>query len=209
LPAPLALPAMSVPFHTKNGDHIMARVRVSGGYLNVEAVNPGRPDQGLPPGVDGPVDPGYGIDAGLRPDHGFNPDYPSNALPGAPPYPSQGLPPYVDHTLPLPPDYPDNSLPPIAGHPLPPEPVYPSNGLPIYPPPTEGGTPEHPIVIPPPPPGAIWPPLPKPPEGTPETVIAVVFIQNAGWFYVAIDPDAVWPAQGLPGPQPPTAQPKG
>jgi hypothetical protein len=97
--------------------------------------------------------------------------------------------------VPLPPGYPDNSLPPIVSLPIAPPPVYPS--LPIYPVPP--GTPTHPIA--PPPPGAIWPPLPPTEE---EIVIAIVGIPGAGWFYVAIDPNAEWPAQGLPGSQPPS-----
>jgi hypothetical protein len=121
-------------------------------------------------------------------------------LPGVPGSgaPDHGLPPFPSAPIyipPLPPGYPDNSLPPIASHPIAPPPVYPS--LPIYPVPP--GTPTHPIE--PPPPGAVWPPLPPTEE---EVVIAIVGIPGAGWFYVALDPNAKWPAQGMPGPQPPS-----
>lgn len=189
----------------------MPMFRVTGGVLNVEAV--GYPDNSLP-GGGGPVDPGYGVPEG-RPDNSLptppglgiwgGGNKPDQGLPGVPGSgrPDHGLPPFAAQ-LPTPPSrppgYPDNSLPPIPTQPIY-NPVYPSQ--PIYYPPE--GSPEHPIALPPP--GSIWPPLPKPPVET-DVVIAIVGIPGAGWFYVAIDPNAEWPAQGLPGPQPGTPSTK-
>jgi hypothetical protein len=170
----------------------MPRVRITGGVLNVQAV--GTPDNTLPGGGEGPVDPGYGIPEG-RPDHtlpgggeypshGFDPNYPSNALPGLPVGPNQDLP--------LPPNYPDNSLPPIVGHPDLPPPLIPAH--PIYPVPPAAETP---------PLGAVWPPLPyASQDGSGTTAIMVVTMGVWGQRYVSIDPSLQWSGT-------PPAQPKG
>jgi hypothetical protein len=171
----------------------MPRVRVSGGYLNVSRVSPGTPDQGLP-GGEGPVDPGYGIDSGLRPDNtlpggdlgfwgGQAPPHVDNTLPGLPVGPNQDLP--------LPPNYPDNSLPPIEGHPETPPPLIPAH--PIYP---------VPPAVEPPPLGAVWPPLPYASQGMGGSVTAIMKCTMGVWGerYVSIDPSLAWP--GTPPAQP-------
>jgi hypothetical protein len=136
------------------------------------------PDQGLP-GIDGPVDPDYGIDVGHRPDHSLpgDPPHVDNTLPGLPVGPNQDLP--------LPPNYPDNSLPPIVGHP--------DNSLPLIP--------MHPIYpVPPgvetPPLGAVWPPLPYASQGTGASVTAIMKCTMGIWGerYVVVDPSLVWPS---------------
>jgi hypothetical protein len=169
----------------------MATVRITGGVHNVETV--GTPDHTLP-GGEGPVDPGYGIPEG-RPDntlpgggeypsHGFDPNYPSNALPGLPVGPNQDLP--------LPPNYPDNSLPPIVGHPDLPPPLIPAH--PIYPVPPGVETP---------PLGAVHPALPyASQDGSGTTAIMVVTMGVWGQRYVVIDPSLQWSGT-------PPAQPKG
>jgi hypothetical protein len=149
------------------------------------------PDQGLP-GVDGPTDPGYGIEEG-RPDHtlpggdlgfwgGQAPPHVDNTLPGLPVGPNQDLP--------LPPDYPDNSLPPIVGHPETPPPLIPSH--PIYPVPPGVETP---------PLGAVWPPLPyASQDGSAVTAIMKCTMGVWGERFVSIDPSLAWP--GTPPAQP-------
>lgn len=41
----------------------MTRVRIKGGYLNIGRRSPGHPDNELP-GIEGPIDPDYGVDEG-------------------------------------------------------------------------------------------------------------------------------------------------
>ena len=141
----------------------MARVHIMGGYLNVEGMSGGYPDNSLP-GVEGPVDPGYGISAD-RPAHPIV--IPPDAIgPGLPSHPIY-LPVYPGHPIVLPPDSIGPGLPshPIyipvyPSHPIviPPDAVGPGQPahpivLPIYPdqglPPLSPGVPTHPIVIPP------------------------------------------------------------
>lgn len=112
----------------------------------------GHPDQGLPGG-------GFYPDQGLpggspgRPDHGFNPDYPSQGLPGRPDYPSQGPvrpggrpprpdqgfnPNHPDQGLPGGGEGPDQGLPPELGPPIgPSHPWQPPEGETLPPPPEE------------------------------------------------------------------------
>jgi hypothetical protein len=149
----------------------MAKVRVTGGVLSVETIS----------GGEGPVDPGWGVDEGARPDQGL-PPYVDNTLPGLPAGPNQDLP--------RPPDYPDNSLPPIVGHPDLPPPLIPAH--PIYPVPPSVETP---------PLGAVWPPLPYPTQtggGAPAIMKCTMGIW--GERYVVIDPALAWP--GAPPAQP-------
>jgi hypothetical protein len=175
---------------------------IVGGYIEFERPGGGRP-----------VDPSWGVGEG-RPDHGFNPDYPSQGLPGRPEYPSQGpvRPPYPGRPgqgLPYPgrpvdPGYghpeggaPGQGLPDYPAHlPSPQPPLHPS--LPIYPVPPGGGEAGQLPVLP----GTIWPPLPPgtfpPGDGL---VLCVVWIQGLGSRYAWIDPDATIPVPpgGLPG----------
>lgn len=108
---------------------------------------PPRPTPGPTP--PGPVDPGYGIDAGLRPTHPIV--IPPDAIePGVPTHPIY-LPVYPSHPIVIPP----GSLAP--GKPTHPIylPVYPSHPIVIPPDAVEPGVPTHPIVLPEPPLG-IW-----------------------------------------------------
>ena len=115
---------------------------------------PGRPDQGLPPVLGWPVDPGYGHPIGGRPDNSLpiGGGHPDNSLPGGghvsppifyPGHPENGLPPIVGWPVdpgfgnpggerPTPPIYipGDGVRPPTIGWPLPPAPVRPDNSLP-------------------------------------------------------------------------------
>ena len=150
----------------------------------------GHVDNSLP-GVEAPVDPGYGVDVGGRPSHPIaRPPFPGRpghlpARPGrpvdpgygveAPAYPDQGLPPYVDNTLPPSPGTPENPI--------------------VLPPDGEPGSPTNPIVIP----GVPAHPI----AGVPGMV--VVWIPGRG--YVVVQPGK-GPDNSLPGGQPPTAQPK-
>jgi hypothetical protein len=154
---------------------------------------PGRPGQGLPwPGR--PVDPGWGVDEGGRPDQG---------LPGYPGRPGHGLP-RPPHVWPRPPG---GGLPVDPGWGVGAWPGRPDHGLPIWPsipgkpdnslPPVEGETP------PPtdPPPGTVWPPLP--PSVPAGKAIVLVAISGVGYRYVVVD---IPP--GKPEVPPGTAQPK-
>ena len=130
-----------------------------------------RPDNSLP-GIEGPVDPGFGIEL--------------------PPVISNELPPYPGHPIATPPTYPvrpDNSLPrPPHVWPLPPRPVGPDNSLPPVP-----VSPEHPIYIPAPgapdnslplPPASIWPPLPSEIDGV---VMMLVWVPGVGYRWIVVD----------------------
>jgi hypothetical protein len=84
----------------------MAIVKLKAGEtVLVSAVKSGEaPDQGLPPGGQAPVDPGYGIDLGLgylRPTHPIAPGGPA----GAPPHPAHPIvkPGEPTHPIQLPP----------------------------------------------------------------------------------------------------------
>jgi hypothetical protein len=174
--------------------------KVTGGYLAFDEqiiVGPGRPTNPIAPGgerpnnalpgIEGPVDPGYGIEL--------------------PPVINGGPPVYIDNGLPVPPTYPvdpDYDLPTIPSvwprppyastQPLPPggsggeggsgerpsnpiayPPVRPS--LPIYYPPESGQ--ELPL-----PPGSVWPPLPPSVTGL---IMALVWIVGVGYRWTVID----------------------
>ncbi|HTI78947.1 MAG TPA: hypothetical protein VL614_00700 [Acetobacteraceae bacterium] len=142
----------------------MTVVKVTGGYLRVEGVTPGHPDQGLP-GIDGPVDPGYGV--GI--------EHPDQGLPGYPGRPSHPIAPGgrpIDPGWgvegPVDPGY-GWPLPPVISHPI----VPPSPGEPTHPiAPGRPVRPSHPIARPPtypvdpdyglPSPPSVWPQPPRP-----------------------------------------------
>ena len=164
----------------------------------------GRPDQGLPGGEDGPVDPGWGVEEGEGPEvlppeevpdpppgiwPPLTPEQPWRPIPDFPERPATGPVPG------LPPARPGQGLPPQPGQPLPPT--------------GEGGD-EHPDTGFPP--GAIWPPLPP---GVHGHYLALVLIGGGGrglhYRYIVVDADArpelpERPGQGLP--RPPRPQPK-
>jgi hypothetical protein len=160
------------------------------GYLRVTSA--GAPDNSLP-GIEGPVDPGYGI--GIeRPDNTLPPSGPVDPGYGIPlpPVVSHPIPPQPDQGLPaLPPTYPvdpDYGLPvPPTVWPQPPRPVSPDNSLPIAP-----VAPTHPIYMPvapnhdlPLPPGAVWPPLP--PYVSTGQLMCFVWIPGIGYRWTTID----------------------
>jgi hypothetical protein len=124
----------------------------------------GRPDNELP-GVEGPVDPDYGIDEGGG--GSIWPGLPDIGLPQPPP----GIWP------PLTPEHPWLPIAPGGG---PSHPIAPGGG---------GGDerPTHPIELPP---GTIWPPLPP---GVSGKYLALVLIGGGGkgamYRYVVIDAD--------------------
>jgi hypothetical protein len=135
----------------------MARVHVMGGYLNVEGMSGGYPDNSLP-GVEGPVDPGYGISADRPSNPIVLPPDPPGVWPG--PRPSHpiviappGTPPGV--IWPTPGAHPDQGLPGAQPRPdqgLPPGPTYPS----------------HPIAS--------------------QTYWMLCYSPSLGWKYVTVDP---------------------
>jgi hypothetical protein len=174
------------------------------GFLRVR--RGGHPDQGLP-GVEGPVDPGYGIEEG----------HPDQGLPGLPPYPDQGLPtPPAGVWPPLTPSHPIQPAPPGT----PPGTIWP----PVWPvDPGYGVGSERPDQGLPPAPGAPDQGLPQPGRPVhpdqglprPQVYYIVAGIPGVGWRYVAVDPTLrpshpiapgapARPDQGLP----PTAQPR-
>jgi hypothetical protein len=166
----------------------MARVHVTGGYLNVEGMSGGYPGNELP-GGEGDVDPGYGISA----------DRPSNPI-VLPPQPPQVWPPISV----------GNPIAPIIDNTLPVQPgtIWPSPGGPVYPttgpvrPPTGstqplpgGGRPDN--TLPGGSGGQIDNALPS------KTYWMLCYSPSLGWKYVSVDPSL------RPGmPLPPHAQPK-
>jgi hypothetical protein len=161
------------------------------GYLKA-IVSPGGPDNSLP-GIEGPVDPDYGI--GIeRPDNSL--PYPPGPVDPGYGYP---LPPIVSHPIapgggspshPIaPPTYP---VDPSYGLPLPPTvwpnpPVFPNHDLPVAP-----VVPTHPIYRPvapnndlPLPPGAVWPPLP--PYVSTGQLMCFIWIPGIGYRWTTID----------------------
>ena len=168
----------------------MPRVHVTGGYLNVEGMSGGYPDNSLPgdqPGIDNSL-PGMqpGID---------------NSLP--PPPPSVWPPPTVSHPIvPVPPG--GSTPPPGAIWP----PPFPSHGLPGQGQPGGSpGAPTHPIQ---PPsggqPGTPSHPIAQPP-GQPSHPISggtywmLCYCPALGWRYVVVDP-SLSIDNALPGSQP-------
>ena len=155
----------------------------------------GHPDQGLP-GIEGPVDPGYGVDEGLFPDHELPTPPPGIWPPPVSIWPPTPLPP--DYPMPpgsiwppVRPDRPDQGLPRPPVRPdqgLPGSPPAPDQGLPGGRPPHVGGGP----VIP-----------------SHKFLVAIVALGAGGpkvIGYTVVDP-SLRPDQGLPG-GPPVAQPK-
>ena len=167
----------------------MARVHVMGGYLNVEGMSGGYPDNSLP-GVEGDVDPGYGISSD-------RPALPI-VLPPAPP----GIWPPPTGGNPIVPVHPDNSLPVQPGTiwPSPGGPVYPTTG-PVRPPTGStqplpgGGRPDN--TLPGGQGGTIDNALPS------QTFWMLCYSPSLGWKYVSVDP-SLRPGHALP----PHAQPK-
>jgi hypothetical protein len=179
----------------------MARVHVMGGYLNVEGMSGGYPDNSLP-GAEGDVDPGYGISSDRPsnpivlpppppgiwpPPTGGNPIVPigpDNTLPVQPGtiWPSPGRPPHVDAGLPVAPVRPGQPLPPSPGHP---------GGGPM----PGGERPDN--TLPGGQGGQIDNALPS------KTYWMLCYSPSLGWKYVSVDPSL------RPGmPLPPHAQPK-
>jgi hypothetical protein len=168
----------------------MPMVHVAG-WLRARGRRGGRPDNTLPGGED-LVDPGYGVEEG-GPDQGFNPDYPSQGLPGSPGRPGHlpsrpgrpidpgfGWPlPPVSSRPPVDPGWGvdegagiDNSLPPTY-------PVRPGHGLPrpphVWPLPPRPTDPNYGVDVPVSPEHPIYPAQPGPGHDLP------------------IPPGAVWP----------------
>lgn len=142
------------------------------GFLRVR--HGGHPDNELPEG-EGPVDPGYGIDAGGRPD--------------------QGLPPYIDNTLPTPP--PGVWPPPSIERPI--VPVHPDNTLPvqpgtIWPSPGRPNRPDN--SLPGGSGGEINNGLPS------QTFWMVAYCPSLGWKYISVDPSLVVGGGPAPIPEP-------
>jgi hypothetical protein len=159
----------------------------------------GHPDQGLP-GIEGPVDPGYGVDEGGV---GIWPGLPDQGLPKPPPGiwpPPVGIWP----PTPLPPDHPmpPGSIWPPVGHPshpiAPGRPVRPDQGLPRPP-----GTPDQGLPGQPPHPDQGLPGAPVyPSHGLPtqKFLVAIVALGAGGPHvigYTVVDP-SLRPDQGLP-----------
>ena len=165
----------------------MARVHVTGGYLNVQGFGGEYPGNELP-GAEWPVDPGYGISADrpanpivLPPDPpgvwpGPRPSHPIViAPPGTPPgviWPSPGRPVDPGYGRPV-------AAPHPGGGPMPGTPARPDNTLPGG----QGGTIDN--------------ALPS------QTFWMLAYCPSQGWMYVSVDPSL------RPGmPLPPHAQPK-
>jgi hypothetical protein len=150
-------------------------------YIKILHRGEGHPDNELP-GMEGPVDPGYGIDLGAGID---------NTLPEPPP----GIWPPPSHTRPIVPIGPDNTLPVQPGTiwPSPGRPNRPDQGLPggghVSGQPVPGGRPDQSL-----------PGQPARPDNTlPSGKFWVVAgIPGRGWRYVCVDPSLV-PGMPLPG----------
>jgi hypothetical protein len=165
----------------------MARVHVMGGYLNVEGMSGGYPDNSLP-GVEGPVDPGYGISA----------DRPSNPIVLPPDPPGVWPGPRPSHPIVIAPP----GTPPGVIWPSPGRPVDPGYGRPVAPPhpgggPMPGNPPRPDAGLPGGQGGTIDNALPS------QTFWMLAYCPSQGWMYISVDPSLT------PGhPLPPHAQPK-
>lgn len=166
----------------------MPAFRVTGGVLRGTLMSDAAyPDNTLP-GIEGPVDPGYGISSD-RPSHPiYLPPYPSQGPgfpthpivippdaigPGLPTHPIY-LPVYPSHPIVIPPD---SIGPGVPTHPIY-LPVYPAHPIVIPPNAVGPGLPTHPIVLPPEPPLGIWggpwlPPYPSQGPGFPTHPIVI------------------------------------
>lgn len=151
------------------------------GYLKVKSGSGNYPDNELP-GMENPVDPGYGIDLGAGID---------NSLPEPPP----GIWPPPNFGRPIVPIGPDNTLPVQPGTiwPSPGRPNRPDNSLP-----GSGGRPDN--------------TLPGGSGGSPDNTLPsqkfwiVCGIPGIGWRYVCIDPSLTVgypmpPAENQPAPK--------
>jgi hypothetical protein len=165
----------------------MARVHVMGGYLNVEGMSVGYPGNELP-GVEGDVDPGYGISA----------DRPSNPIVLPPDPPGVWPGPRPSHPIVIAPP----GTPPGVIWPSPGRPVDPGYGRPVAPPhpgggPMPGNPPRPDAGLPGGQGGQIDNALPS------QTFWMLAYCPSQGWMYISVDPSLT------PGhPLPPHAQPK-
>ena len=165
----------------------MARVHVMGGYLNVEGMSGGYPGNELP-GVEGPVDPGYGISS----------DRPSNPIVLPPDPPGVWPGPHPSHPIVIAPP----GTPPGVIWPSPGRPVDPGYGRPVAPPhpgggPMPGNPPRPDNALPGGQGGTIDNALPS------QTFWMLAYCPSQGWMYISVDPSLT------PGhPLPPHAQPK-
>ena len=178
----------------------MTVVRVLGGHLRVSTIAGGHPDHSLP-GMEGPVDPGYGMDQGGSIDNALPPGTPpiGVTLPEPPP----GIWPPPSFTRPIVPIGPDNTLPVQPGTiwPSPGRPARPDNSLPGRPPHASG----QPL------PGGERPDnsLPGGSGGQIDNTLpsgkfwVVAGIPGIGWRYVCVDPSL-----SVGTPLPPTPEPK-
>ena len=159
----------------------MARVHIMGGYLNVEGMSGGYPDNSLPgdqPGIDNSL-PGMqpGID---------------NSLPIPPPPLGVWPPPVPTHPIVIaPPGTPPGVIwpsPGVPSHPIAmPPPPRPDQGLPGSQPKPDQGLPSGPVH-------------PSHPIAS-QTYWMLCYAPQFGWKYVTVDP-SLRPDQGLPAPQP-------
>jgi hypothetical protein len=225
------------PIDRRTGLSKVTPTAYAGGYPDHGGpVRPGRFPGDFPGMPTRPTDPGYGVEEG-GPDQGFDPNYPSQGLPGRP-----GRPPVAGR--PERPERPERPTDPgfgwgggeRPGH-LPSRPHLPTDPswgvgedgsaqLPVWPLGPEHGLPPipgHPLPPTNPPPGTIWPPLP-PGVGTGGKTLILALISGVGHRYVVIDTPTLperpgtpgspeHPNQGLPsrpeqGLPPPIAQPK-
>lgn len=155
----------------------MATFRITGGALTGVLMSSNYPDNTLP-GVEGPVDPGYGISAD-RPDQGLPMPPPGIWPPPMPAHPIVPIPPGGSTPPPgtiWPPPYPSHfPLPPggSTGSPPGPDQTLPPTGMDPHP--------SHPIAS-----GTYW---------------MLVYTPGYGWKYVVVDPSlSIW--SGPAGPQP-------
>jgi hypothetical protein len=162
----------------------MTRVRITGGYLNVETRD----------GIEGPVDPGFGVGDGAGIDNGLPPVGggigPDNGLPRPPPGVFPPLTP--SHPIQPAPGVPPGTIwPPVGG------PIHPDQGLP------GGGSPPAPDQGLP---GGGTRPV-RPDQGLPsKTFWIVAGIPGVGWRYVCVDPSLT--VSHPIAPTPPTPAPK-
>jgi hypothetical protein len=165
----------------------MARVHVTGGYLNVEGMSGGYPGNELP-GVEGDVDPGYGISS----------DRPSNPIVLPPDPPGVWPGPRPSHPIVIAPP----GTPPGVIWPSPGRPVDPGYGRPVAPPhpgggPMPGNPPRPDAGLPGGQGGSIDNALPS------QTFWMLAYCPSQGWMYISVDP-SLRPSHDLP----PHAQPK-
>ena len=161
------------------------------GYLKVKSGSGNYPDNELP-GMEGPIDPGYGIDLGAGID---------NSLPEPPP----GIWPPPSFGRPIVPIGPDNTLPVQPGTiwPSPGRPNRPDNSLP-----GSGGRPDNTLPGSQPGPDNTLPGQPARPDNTlpSQKYWIVAGIPGIGWRYVCIDPSLTIgypmpPAENQPAPK--------